>query len=491
MYELLRETEVDLKRYLPDYLFTDPSFKKIMEALSTYQEQQRQELIDVFKQFFISSATWGLTDWERVYGIVPESGIGYDIRRAALKIKKAGAATITNQLISWMINQYCPQGDARYIDNAGDGYAIVELNSTSSVESIRKTLDAYVPAHIIFDIIARPQRQIILNSAGSVKTITTPGESWIERINYTLFDVGANAAGPVTSRIRESTVTTDHSAYVFTGGRLNNRLMLNGGDCAIESRDIGGEITTSWDVFTGQNLNSRASPLLNNAPRKTMSRTDHFADWQDVVNYHGTATNDAEKQEIHWKTSQTRQTHETYFTRPFFALNMAGNAETFWEDIGSDIEVTDTVFVRGLNGAPCTSNKRTTTGITTTRYKNYRGGRLNGKNVRVSLNNAISEQYESVVEITATTVSRLFAGWTLSGRSTLNSCQSDKISRTVHVSKWRNVVHRSNGSILNSCRSTVRTIEIQHQEPASVSKVFDPAIGTLFNNHAVLGYLKL
>lgn len=88
MYELLRETEVDLKRYLPDFLFTDPSFMKVMEALNTYQEQQRQELIDVFKQFFISSATWGLTDWERVYGIVPESGSSYDIRRAALKIKK-------------------------------------------------------------------------------------------------------------------------------------------------------------------------------------------------------------------------------------------------------------------------------------------------------------------------------------------------------------------------------------------------------------------
>jgi hypothetical protein len=492
MYELLRETEVDLKRYLPDFLFTDPSFMKVMEALNTYQEQQRQELIDVFKQFFISSATWGLTDWERVYGIAPESGSSYDIRRAALKIKKAGAATITNQLISWMINQYCPKGDARYIDNAGDGYAIVELNSASSVEAIRKTLDTYVPAHILFDIIAHPARQIALNRSGPLLTKVIPDTTWTEKQVHIVFDAGLNSSGSVATRTSSRTDTTTHRAIVFTGGRTNGSFTTNrSGGYTVNRKDVGYDVTDTWSVFSGDRLNSRASPHTNDSASATKSRTYHQPNWQDVVSWDGVNTNGSAHKTNTWSESRTTTKSERYFVRPLFALNCVGTTNSEYMDVGSDVEITETSFSGStLNGSGASVHTDTSTRTVTTRSTVFTGCRLNGHG-KLLTNEASSRTDTSSRTITAETVSRIFAGPRTNGTIRTNSGMPEHITHTVHIPKWRNVLHRTGGATTNYSKHSTKTIEIIHTIPGRTEKRFDPAIGTLTNDHAVMGYLRL
>ena len=69
IFELLRTYKVDVLRYLPKFLKNDGSFKATEDSLSEEHEKQRLLIIDICKQLFVESATWGLSDWERVYGI--------------------------------------------------------------------------------------------------------------------------------------------------------------------------------------------------------------------------------------------------------------------------------------------------------------------------------------------------------------------------------------------------------------------------------------
>ncbi|WP_437795561.1 hypothetical protein [Mitsuokella multacida] len=63
-FDLLRRTEVDLSRYLPQFLAEDSHMKASLDTLSWEHEKVRQAVIDVAKQFFVESATWGLSLWE-------------------------------------------------------------------------------------------------------------------------------------------------------------------------------------------------------------------------------------------------------------------------------------------------------------------------------------------------------------------------------------------------------------------------------------------
>lgn len=620
MYELLRETEVDLKRYLPDFLFTDPSFMKVMEALNTYQEQQRQELIDVFKQFFISSATWGLTDWERVYGIAPESGSSYDIRRAALKIKKAGAATITNQLISWMINQYCPKGDARYIDNAGDGYAIVELNSASSVEAIRKTLDTYVPAHILFDIIARPARQIAMNRSGPLDIVTIPGRSWTESIPYTIYAQGLNEPGAVSTRADTHTATTEHSAYIFPVGGMNGKVsVMNRVATSRQSVDRGHDETTTYQEWTGTvRMNSRASPLnssgavykrwtdvgkdhtvvvtlfavgmnsapasaktvshtnelteygyrylgarmnghvravlndaekkavseqhsstvtrtdysfpasswrlnngtlnscrseqvtqtnhipqmryvtyrdggkmLNQSPHRTIHDTQHIANWQYIYQFIYRGLNNAAKKLLEWQTSKNSTTHEAYFTRPKWAFNGLGTTYITKEDVGSDVVVTDRLFHGGLNQSLLHKKAETQERTIARHAKTFDDHGMNARTAGHLNDVPLTDTISQTTNQTSRLLQWFTGGYAMNGRYKLNGCDADEVTRTIHLPMWRNVLHRQSESVLNSVSNTKGANVIGHKEPDRIEKSFSPKTGTLLNDKAVLGYVKL
>ena len=66
-FQFLRLDKPDVLRYLPKFLAQDKHFKLIQDACSMEHEKQRQALIDLAKQFYVDSATWGLTAWEKIY----------------------------------------------------------------------------------------------------------------------------------------------------------------------------------------------------------------------------------------------------------------------------------------------------------------------------------------------------------------------------------------------------------------------------------------
>ena len=83
-FEFMRKVPVNLLRYLPKFLSKDETFKNVEDTLSWKHERYRLKLIDTARQFFLETATWGLSDWEKFLGITPKEGATFDARKALM-----------------------------------------------------------------------------------------------------------------------------------------------------------------------------------------------------------------------------------------------------------------------------------------------------------------------------------------------------------------------------------------------------------------------
>lgn len=103
-FQFLRTEPVDLKRYLPVFLYLSPEFKAIQTALEKEHERQRQVQIDVAKQMKAETATWGMASWERMLGINVDTSINLETRRASVLAKMGKPSTVTPAFLTRMIN---------------------------------------------------------------------------------------------------------------------------------------------------------------------------------------------------------------------------------------------------------------------------------------------------------------------------------------------------------------------------------------------------
>lgn len=170
MFEFLRETEVDILGYLPDYLAQDPHFKAVQLSLTAEHEKQRQRIIDIAKQLFIDTATWGLSDWERVYGIVRDPDSTYDERRSIVKSKIIGMGTITPVMMNYLINQFVPAKDAKFIENVAPGTFRIEVQNAYNADKIKQTIDIYKPAHLSYTIALSSSATMNILCGGVIQT---------------------------------------------------------------------------------------------------------------------------------------------------------------------------------------------------------------------------------------------------------------------------------------------------------------------------------
>lgn len=146
-FKFLRVVPVDLKRYLPLFLEKDSAFSKTLNALSTEHEKQRLQLIDVTKQFFVTTATWGLSDWENFLDLHPDSTDSEGKRRARILIALRGSQTTTLSRVQDIVNAY----GTGYVEEHNDqNYFTIFISSTddASLAEMQKIIEVYKPAHL-------------------------------------------------------------------------------------------------------------------------------------------------------------------------------------------------------------------------------------------------------------------------------------------------------------------------------------------------------
>lgn len=200
LMELLRHYEVDLMRYLPKFLANDPTFLGTQNTLSAEHEAYRLKLIDIMKQFFVETVTWGIDDWEELYGVIPDPDDTLKMRRERVARKMRGVGTVTVEVMNTLINSVVPSKDAVFRDNVADGVVRVDMETTIYLDKVREIVDFYKPAHLTCMIAivvkrkfkfyigawASSKETVHIDPAGSDVLIKLPvGKSYIGASLYT------------------------------------------------------------------------------------------------------------------------------------------------------------------------------------------------------------------------------------------------------------------------------------------------------------------
>lgn len=149
IFNLLRTYKVDVLRYLPKFLSKDSNFKATQDSLSEEHEKQRILIVDLCKQLFVESATWGLDDWERVYGL-QNKHLSIDQRRNLLLVKMRGTQTITEEKLQEIVNLVYPPQNAVVKENTGANTFKVIIDTIDALDEIRRVVEIYKPAHLSY-----------------------------------------------------------------------------------------------------------------------------------------------------------------------------------------------------------------------------------------------------------------------------------------------------------------------------------------------------
>lgn len=495
----LRNQPVDIARYLPAFLQSDKRFQSLLQACSTEHEKYRLFLDELSNQFYVETATWGLSDWERILALKPAPSDSYEQRRNRILLYLQSRQTSTVDFLSRLSSRYVYGGSAKIVERNEQNAFYVRIDG--DVKGLRvdrygmhEGIDLYKPAHLAYSIAVFPERRVFLNRAGPVQIRTIPARTWTTQEPYTLFRQGLNAAGPVEIVEHTATTTTQHKAYRFSGSTFNGRLHLNGGGkYSVGEYDAGRDVTESWQIFSFAELPTLNGRMrLNAAPKAVRSRTYHVADWRSRITQRGDTLNHGGGAWKTWSTSSSKTTHEHRFRSPFYTLNKCEVRTVTREDVGYDKEITEILFSGAqLNGSPSRQESITVTDTQVQTYQVFVSGLLNGKGQQLMLNSAASQTRSATKKTSKTIVRGLFSGNLLCGKLKLNDCQHESVTHTVHVPVWRDVVHRHGAALLNDAQHETRSKTITHTVPARQEKYFDPKRGTLLNSHAVLGYMTL
>lgn len=152
-FQMLRTNPVDLSKYLPPFLTKDEVFKDTLDACTTEHEKQRLFLKELGKQFFVETATWGLADWERIVGVVPNPTDTYDQRRNRVLLYLMGTQTSTKVFMATLANRYIDGGGTSIIEcNEQYMFELVTTGEITDFDGLCEAIETYKPAHLGFGI---------------------------------------------------------------------------------------------------------------------------------------------------------------------------------------------------------------------------------------------------------------------------------------------------------------------------------------------------
>jgi len=147
----MRQNTVDISRYLPEFLQKDGNFSAVTSASSMEHERIRIRLQDIFDQFFVETATWGLSIYERVLGLIPAANETIEYRRKQILIRMAGTSMSTVQFLTKIVNTY----GSGYIKEYTNKYYFniyAACNDLAALTKMKEDIGIYKPAHLGFTI---------------------------------------------------------------------------------------------------------------------------------------------------------------------------------------------------------------------------------------------------------------------------------------------------------------------------------------------------
>lgn len=182
--ELTRDIERDMFDYMPKEYEDYKESRAIVQAEATEFERLNEQIAEVLAQFYIETATWGIAEWERIFGITYKQGESgtfdsletnfiryYDLdaeqwqviaykygtlppiadRRANVRARLRGVGTVTPALIKNVVQAYT-NGEVEIIESPSTYQLTIQFVDTVGVppnyEDVKRVIQEIIPAHI-------------------------------------------------------------------------------------------------------------------------------------------------------------------------------------------------------------------------------------------------------------------------------------------------------------------------------------------------------
>jgi Uncharacterised protein conserved in bacteria (DUF2313) len=149
--DLTRNIERDMFDYMPKEYEDYRESRAIVQSEAVEFEALHADIADVLAQFFIDTATWGLSNWESLVGVTVDESKPLSQRRSVVKSKLRGVGTVTVGLIKNVAESWYG-GEVEVTEQSALYTVTVEFVSSYGVPEnladVEKALLDIIPAHL-------------------------------------------------------------------------------------------------------------------------------------------------------------------------------------------------------------------------------------------------------------------------------------------------------------------------------------------------------
>lgn len=152
--EELKPYKPDLLKYISPFLREASVFKNSDEAMSYELGVLALEEDAILKEFFVDTATFGLSHFENEYGIQTDLNKTYEDRREIIKAKMRGSGTTSLSMIK-NVSEAFSGGEVNVIEHPESYSFTIQfigiLGIPKNLEAFKETLENIKPAHLAYD----------------------------------------------------------------------------------------------------------------------------------------------------------------------------------------------------------------------------------------------------------------------------------------------------------------------------------------------------
>lgn len=136
---------------LPKYYEDALAAIAIIEREAAELELASGQLDEAFRQFFLETATWGLSRWEEACGVPASGGKPFDQRRSLIKSRLRGAGTVTLAVIRSVVDSF-ENGEISVEEKFSDWKVVVTFIGKRGVPpnlaDVKTAVREILPAHL-------------------------------------------------------------------------------------------------------------------------------------------------------------------------------------------------------------------------------------------------------------------------------------------------------------------------------------------------------
>ena len=196
MDDFIRRREVDILQYLPKFLARDQHYKAINDAKSREHERLRQFKLEILKQLFPETATWGLKYWEE-YLHIDDVAENIQDRREAIYLKMNSNSVSTIDFMVALANKYIVDKSASIEEVSAEYYfkLFFSRDKCINIDQLRKWIEVYKPSHLGYELYEQYQldQQLTIGGVISISETTvveTAGDYTAPQLDHSLTIAG-------------------------------------------------------------------------------------------------------------------------------------------------------------------------------------------------------------------------------------------------------------------------------------------------------------